>query len=403
MNPSAWVGLAFCGTSENVHFEGIDPCIRMAAVQICWGQRHPNIDPNLDHAKRVIADCHKFGLTPAGWGWCDGPNVEAAQAEGRYHAQTALDLGLAHFVANCEEPYDAHGDASSGRYRMANEYAQTFRSVASESQIELGLTTTPRWASDGTGMRNAGAVIMPQCFTGEVPSATISAAVPFMESWGWTVDRIRPLVQTYQTQGQWPNMDEYNTQAWACSVGVVPYTLEQGGAVIPTLAPSIAREPVPQPTPIPPPDTNGDKPDEGGETPPPPELPFARALYPPDATDRGKQPSTPGADVEAVKRAVSRAGGGGGSEDGFLADPPKGFWKWQSFDRNYSNAFAHGGTSGSGMEGFQRALVAAEPTGWYGSKTHEALRTYRIPQGLQNAGQYAFDSRACELYRSASV
>src|SRR5262249_13042438 len=98
VNPSAWVGLAFVASAENAHLDTAHDCIRMVAPQIAWGQRRPSIDPNLDHARRVIADCAKFGMTPSGWAWCDGPNVEAAQAEARYHAQTVLDLSLNSFV-----------------------------------------------------------------------------------------------------------------------------------------------------------------------------------------------------------------------------------------------------------------------------------------------------------------
>src|SRR5262249_5618664 len=161
VNPSAWAGLAFVTSAQNAHLDTAHDCIRMAAPHIACGQRCRSIDPALVHAKRVIADCAKFGMTPSGWAWCDGPNVEGAQAEARYHAQTVLDLGLNSFVCNMEEPYDAHGDQSSPRWQMANAYAQAFRQVA--GQIEFAVTTTPHFASDGTGLRQAGAVIMPQC------------------------------------------------------------------------------------------------------------------------------------------------------------------------------------------------------------------------------------------------
>ena len=386
MNAAAWVGLGFVASAGNISTEMIQGygCIRVVAPQIAWGQGRPGGDQDLTNAKNLINGCRNAGLGVAGWAWCNGPNVEGAQSEARYHAQTVLDLGLGMFIANCEEPYDSHGDQSSARWQMANQYAQAFRSVA--PNVELGLTTTPRWASDGTGMRAAGATIMPQCFTGEVPSATIAAAVPFMESWGWDRSIQRPLVQTYQTGGQFPDPAAYNTDSWTYSVGVVPYTLEQGGAVIPQLESSILREPIELPPDI------EEKPDEGGK-PPPLDLPFARALYPPDSAAKGKIPTKNGPDVEAVKRAISRAGGGYG--------PPNGYWKWQSFSQEYSNAFSHGGSSGSGVQGFQNDCVAAQPTGWYGSKTHEALVNFLIPQGLPHAAEWAFDQRAIDLYRQA--
>lgn len=47
--------------------------------------------------------------------------------------------------------------------------------------------------------------------------------------------------------------------------------------------------------------------------PPPKDLPpLPRNLYPPSAKNKGKTPSKPGPDVKAMKRAVSRGGGGPG-------------------------------------------------------------------------------------------
>jgi hypothetical protein len=404
MNSAKWVGLGFVGSAENCHPGEIAQWgpITTIAPQICWGTKHPDIDPNLEHANRVFRDCRQNGLTCAGWAWCDAQDVEG---EARFHAQTALGLGLTLFIANCEEPYDAHGNSSDSKYQYANRYAQAFRTVASETQIELGLTTTPRWASDGTGMRQAGATIMPQCFTGEVTSgdAEINAAVPFMQSWGWTVDRIRPLVQTYQTNGQYPDPNVYNTQSFTQSVGVVPYTLEQADPNgIKTMASAISRLPAKGPPPIPP-DPGPDPAPLPPEPSPAPTVPFYRALYPPDARSQGKIPSPDGSDIVAVKRAISRAGGGSGTTEGWKSNPPRGFWKWQSFDDTYSNGFSHGSGSGSGVTGFQKACVACQPTGWYGKATHEALVNYRIPEGFQNGGEWAFDQVAVDLYKQASV
>jgi hypothetical protein len=359
-----------------VHLDECDPCIRVVALQICWGCGYPSIDPNLDHAKRVIRDTINSGRTPAGWAWCDGPNASAADAEARYHAQTVLEIGLQLFVANCEEPYDAHGNASDPRFTMANTYAAAFRQVA--PNVELGLTTTPRWASDGTGMRQAGATMMPQCFTGAISdgSAEIQAAVPFMESWGWDRSRQRPLVQTYATNGVYPDPAVYNLESDAYDVGVVPYTLEQApGNIIKQLSGSISRPPF---TPDPP------DPEPPEPVAPPPDLPFARALYPPDAQAKGKTPSKDGKDVQAVKRACWRAG----------------FWTGPSYSNTYTNEFSHGNATYGGVQGFQVAHVACQPTGYYGKTTHEALVAFVIPSG-PNKGQYAFDAYAIDLYKQA--
>jgi len=202
-------------------------------------------------------------------------------------------------------------------------------------------------------------------------------------------------VQVYKTNGVRPSATTYNEDAANCNVGVVPYTLEQaldgeGQEMLKTLGPSILREPAE--TPVPPePEPEPPHPPES-----PPDLPFKRALYPPDAKAKGKTPSPDGSDIVAVKRAVSRAGG---SKSGNT-----GYWKWQSFDDTYSNGFSHGNSAnGSGVEGFQADhvdLKGKPPSGWYGSTTHEALRTFVIPSG-PNKGQWAFDSKACQLYRSA--
>jgi hypothetical protein len=379
MNPDAWIGCGFTATSENVHIEHILPmgCIRIVCPQIAWGTGYPRVDPDGSHAARVIREAREAGLDVAGWAWCDGQDVEG---EARRHVQAVTDLGLNKFIANCEEPYDAHGDVSSPRFSMCNRYMDVFRSLIPEWQCELGLTTTPRWASDGTGARQAGCTMMPQCFSLEVTdgTATIAAAVPFMESWGWPKDRQRPLVQVYPTNGSVPDPQIYNNDSYTYGVGVVPYILEQAtpGAVE-ALSESVLRV------------SAGDTPLPPDPMPPeskPPDLPFQRALYPPDSAAQGKSPSKPGPDVKAVKRAISRMG----------------LWTWQEFDENYSNSFSHGSSkNGPGVAEFQERYVACQPTGWYGGKTHEVLRTSKIPKGLPHAGEWAFDGTAINLYRQA--
>src|SRR3954466_8690921 len=101
---------------------------------------------------------------------------------------------------------------------------------------------------------------------------------------------------------------------------------------------------------------------------------FPRPLYPPDANQHGKKPSSDGADVEAYKRTVSRAGR----------------WPWQEFDDSYSNGFAHGGPGGnvgdSGVAGVQRQ-GDLDDTGWLGEATFNLLRSIRIPAGLPHASE----------------
>jgi hypothetical protein len=125
-----------------------------------------------------------------------------------------------------------------------------------------------------------------------------------------------------------------------------------------------------------------------GAPPPGGLIPLARALYPPDAAEVGKQPSSDGPDVEAIKRGVSRGGR----------------WEWGQFDDTYSNVFAHGKAGGnvgeSGVAGFQRQQ-GIDDTGWYGEKTHNALQYALIPSGLPHAGEHLLDDRARQLLREA--
>jgi hypothetical protein len=114
---------------------------------------------------------------------------------------------------------------------------------------------------------------------------------------------------------------------------------------------------------------------------------FPRPLYPPDDPDG---PVADGPDVEALKRAVSRLGR----------------WPWGTFDRAYSNAFAHGKSGGnvadSGIEGVQRQAKVAKPSGAVGERTYDVLLYVRIPKGLPHAGEFAMDDRAIALLQQAA-
>ncbi len=122
------------------------------------------------------------------------------------------------------------------------------------------------------------------------------------------------------------------------------------------------------------------------------ELPgFARPMFPADATEQGKTPSTDGADVIAYKRTVARLGR----------------WEWNpdGWDDSYSNAFAHGEDGGnvaeSGMAGVQRQANISPATGWVDETTFNLLRSVKIPEGLQHAGEHAMDSVAQTLLKEA--
>jgi CHAP domain len=114
---------------------------------------------------------------------------------------------------------------------------------------------------------------------------------------------------------------------------------------------------------------------------------FPRPLYPPDAKQYGKQPSSPGDDVIAYKRTISRLGR----------------WPWTEFDKNFTNGFSHG-TSGNvretGVAGFQRQMQI-DDSGWIGEKTFNTLRSARIPAGLNHAGEPGMDATAVRLINQA--
>jgi len=117
---------------------------------------------------------------------------------------------------------------------------------------------------------------------------------------------------------------------------------------------------------------------------------FPRPIYPPDANKQGKEPSEDGADIEAYKRTVWRAGRWPGPAS--------------AFDRTFSNAFSHGKAGGnvadSGIAGIQRQQKL-DPSGWVGEKTFNTLRSIKIPKGLPNAGQMAMDVTAANLIAEA--
>ena len=268
--PSRWIGLGFVATTVNappdvlVGIEGIEA----AAIQVAWGTT-PNLlslSPRergqrgrLQSSSTVtgwIADAHAVGLEPAGWAWCDAHDVDGAALEGATHARLVLELGLDLFVANMEESYDAHSDTSSPRFHMPDAYLEAFRGIAPD--VELAVTTTPRWASNHEAVRAAGAVLMGQAFSLEVPSppgpATVEACVAFGKSWGWEPRYLRPLVQVYETNGQVPGAAPYLEESAEAGVGVVPYILEQafggqGRELLSALVPAIERAPARVPIP----------------------------------------------------------------------------------------------------------------------------------------------------------
>ena len=270
-NPDRWTGLGFVATSVNADpsvIAGI-PGVDAVAHQVVWGmdRQHPNEMPG------YLAALEQHALEPVGWGWCAATDTDDAALEGARHAEVVVELGLELYVANMEEPYDAHGDSGSPRYYMPDAYFDAFLSIA--PHVELACTTTPRWASNHGALRDAGAVLMPQAFSLEVPSppgpATVDAICRFSIEWGWSLRYVRPLVQVYETNGAVPPAGPYLTESAAHGVGVVPYILEQafagaGRALLDELAPATSRRPLADTEPEPP---NGGPPVAGNAIPTP--------------------------------------------------------------------------------------------------------------------------------------
>jgi hypothetical protein len=104
---------------------------------------------------------------------------------------------------------------------------------------------------------------------------------------------------------------------------------------------------------------------------------LTRTLYAPDNPNQKTQ--SDGKDVKAIKRMVSRAG----------------FWRWQDFDHNYSNAFAHGAEgptgSGPGVDGLRAALGTGDGSGTLNERTYHALLYGKVPEGGEHAGDWICD------------
>lgn len=122
---------------------------------------------------------------------------------------------------------------------------------------------------------------------------------------------------------------------------------------------------------------------------------FPRPLYPADAAEHGKKPSSRGPDVVAYKRTLCRL-------------QRWGTWDPAKWDKGYWNAFAHGKNGAasavidSGVAGFQRQQrIPAGATGWLGEKTFNALCYALVPPGFPHSGEHAMDAVAVDLINEA--
>ena len=207
---SVWERSAFVATPGNVPLELVPDTVTRLFVQVAWGTKATPVD------EEWLALARASGLELYAWAWCNGESVEG---EAEVHAQAAQ--GYPAFCANLEEPYDAHGDAANPKFGLPARYL-----AALDWEGPLALTTTPRFASDMTAWIARGALYCPQAFPLET-GVGLTECVTFAQSWGWPLELIRPLVQSYPTKGLRPDPDELDAEATVLGVGGIPYTIEQ--------------------------------------------------------------------------------------------------------------------------------------------------------------------------------
>ena len=115
---------------------------------------------------------------------------------------------------------------------------------------------------------------------------------------------------------------------------------------------------------------------------------FPGPLYPPD---HAKGPSPKSGYVVALKRTAARLGA----------------WPWDpdGWDEEYSNRFAHGDGWGdathAGIAGLAALVGTLDATGNLGEPTFNFLRSAKVQEGRQHAGEMAMDSVAVNLINDA--
>lgn len=225
-----FVGLGFVASPWNADAAAIKAggYVTGLAVQTVSGAG-PSEQPAAIAA--LLESCVEVGLERCAWGWCAATDVAGAELEARYHAADVASRRLTRFIANAEESYDAHGNSSSPRYGMLAAYVRAFEAELERRGHRLagkGFTSTPTFASDMTVAQAAGWIGMPQAFElAAGPSATVAASVAHFRSWGWTAENLRPLAQTYRTDGAYPDSVDMLADAAELEVGLIPYTVEQ--------------------------------------------------------------------------------------------------------------------------------------------------------------------------------
>jgi hypothetical protein len=228
-----WERSAFAANPTAINLELAQHYIKRIFVQVAWGTNPVGI------GSAWLAKARALGFELYAWAWCDGKDIEG---EARIHAACAR--GYSAFCANMEEAYDAHGDASSPKMGMPSRYL-----AALDWTLPLAVTTTPRFASHLGEWAKRGACYQPQAFPLET-KVGLTETVEFARfTLGYPYALIRPLIQSYPTNGQRPDPEAFNAEAELLGVGGIPYTIEQcldpeGQAWLQRMRPTVER---PQP------------------------------------------------------------------------------------------------------------------------------------------------------------
>lgn len=214
-----WSGSAFVATPGDVPITLVPEYVTRLFFQVASGVGSPGAP--LDWPK--VRELRQRGKQCEAWAWCVGPTQPGGgepEDEARAHAKAAGEFGATTFVANMESFYDAGGNQGDIRYQYVTRYFN-----ALEWDGPLGITTTPTFASDMTAARARGAIYMPQAFLENGKS--IVDCVEHGKAWGWATESMRPLIQTYDTDGALGDWQTYKLDADFFGVGVVPFVIER--------------------------------------------------------------------------------------------------------------------------------------------------------------------------------
>ena len=169
-----WAGSAFVWVPGNVPLTGLPAWIKRLFVQLCSG-----LEPSEQCPDQAWVDkARQAGFEVAAWHWCTGEDVEAKPNTTPPSPATTASRSSS---PTSRSPTTPTATASSAKFKMPGRYL-----AALAWDGPLGVTTTPLFASDMTGWRDAGAINMPQSFpTAAEGGHSLPDVVAHHEAWGW--------------------------------------------------------------------------------------------------------------------------------------------------------------------------------------------------------------------------